>query len=139
MSEYEKILRELGSFGPYQRRAFLLVSMFETPLAWAMLTPILLNYKPDFFCPDWDGLHDSLMDNQTDPSLIKQIDNMQSLQWYQMFNNLSTVNLTMKRNECPNNDVCSGIQFDGDIKSIVTQVTPLFYTFNDLSLPEKKN
>jgi hypothetical protein len=56
MSEYEQILRQLGSFGPYQRRAFILVSMFETPLAWAMLTPILLNYRPDWYCTDWNIL-----------------------------------------------------------------------------------
>ena len=56
MSEYEQILRQLGSFGPYQRRAFILVSMFETPLAWAMLTPILLNYRPDWHCTDWTSL-----------------------------------------------------------------------------------
>ncbi|KAL5004057.1 hypothetical protein ScPMuIL_017513 [Solemya velum] len=50
MSEYEKILREIGAFGPYQVRVFILVSMFETPLAWAMLLPMLLNGAPDWSC-----------------------------------------------------------------------------------------
>ena len=46
MSEYEDILNEIRPFGPYQRRVFILVSMFETPLAWAMLLPIFTSASP---------------------------------------------------------------------------------------------
>lgn len=52
MLEFENVLRQLGSFGPYQRRVFILVSMFETPVAWAMLLPIFLNVVPEWKCPD---------------------------------------------------------------------------------------
>lgn len=52
MLEFENVLRQLGSFGPYQRRVFVLVSMFETPVAWAMLLPIFLNVVPEWKCPD---------------------------------------------------------------------------------------
>lgn len=52
MLEFENVLRQLGSFGPYQRRVFVLVSMFETPVAWAMLLPIFLNVVPEWKCSD---------------------------------------------------------------------------------------
>lgn len=50
MSEYENILQEIGAFGPYQVRVFILVSMFETPLAWVMLLPLLVHGTPDWTC-----------------------------------------------------------------------------------------
>lgn len=50
MNEFERVLKQLGSFGAYQRRVFILVSMFETPVAWAMLLPIFLNVVPDWKC-----------------------------------------------------------------------------------------
>lgn len=123
MSEYEEILRKLGSFGPYQRRAFLLVSMFETPLAWAMLTPILLNAKPDWYCPDWDGLHETLIEeNKTDPSAIRLIRSYKDLEWYQRFTNTSTVNLTVTTNTCTkDNKICDGLKFQDDFNSVVSQ------------------
>lgn len=123
MSEYEDILCKLGSFGPYQRRAFLLVSMFETPLAWAMLTPILLNAKPNWYCPDWEALHQSLIaQNKTDAGFITQIRNMDDLRWYQMYTNTSSVNLTVTDNTCTSdNKICDGLKFQDDFNSIVSQ------------------
>ncbi len=50
MSAYEEILTDLRPFGPYQIRVFVLVSMFETPLAWAMLLPIFTSAKPSWTC-----------------------------------------------------------------------------------------
>ena len=124
LSEYEDILRKLGSFGPYQRRAFLLVSMFETPLAWAMLTPILLNAKPDWYCPDWEGLHESLIaENRTDPSIIREIRNYEDLKWYQRYTNTSQINLTVTSNTCTlDNKICDGLRFQDDFNSVVSQV-----------------
>lgn len=121
MSEYEKILREIGSFGPYQRRAFLLVSMFETPLAWAMLTPILLNFKPDWDCYDWKGLQDRLIAENYSETYVRGIDNAESLSMFRYFANY-TGNITIHsaRNACPNDTVCPGIIFDEGVKSIVT-------------------
>ena len=52
MSEYEKILEDIGPFGPFQVRIFLLVSLFETPLAWAMLVPIFTASNPGTACLD---------------------------------------------------------------------------------------
>lgn len=124
MSEYEQILRQIGSFGPYQRRAFILVSMFETPLAWAMLTPILLNFKPDWFCTDWTSVQDGLIsDNITDidESYIRQIDSQNKLQTFLYFVNF-TGNITTNRtkNTCFNDKICPGIEFDDEVKSIVS-------------------
>ncbi|KAK3097018.1 hypothetical protein FSP39_005624 [Pinctada imbricata] len=50
MSHYEKVLQDLGPFGPFQRRVFVLVSLFETPVAWAMLLPIFLGRKTSWKC-----------------------------------------------------------------------------------------
>ncbi|GFS26250.1 solute carrier family 22 member 15-like [Elysia marginata] len=52
MGEYENILHQIRSFGPFQVRLFVLVSLFETPLAWAMLVPIFTAANPGFFCSD---------------------------------------------------------------------------------------
>ncbi|KAH3834353.1 organic cation transporter protein-like [Dreissena polymorpha] len=124
MSEYEKVLEQLGSFGPYQRRAFLLVSMFETPLAWAMLTPILLNYKPDWYCYDWPSIHQTLYNESAiDPAVIPRITDIEMLDYYKYLYN-STVNFTLNRtkNTCgPNNEICTGIEFEQGINSIVSQ------------------
>lgn len=128
MSEYEHILRQLGSFGPYQRRAFILVSMFETPLAWAMLAPILLNIKPDWLCYDWETLQNSLIDqNISDPAYIRQINSMEALATYQYITNTTEANMTFIRNACPNdNSICPEITFVKGINSIVTQVSSVF-------------
>lgn len=50
MSEFESVLDGLGSFGPYQRRLFILVSLFETPTSWAMLLPVFTGASPGFRC-----------------------------------------------------------------------------------------
>lgn len=50
MSEYENVLEQIRPFGPYQIRIFVLVSLFETPLAWAMLAPIFTASNPGVFC-----------------------------------------------------------------------------------------
>ncbi|XP_055893424.1 organic cation transporter protein-like [Biomphalaria glabrata] len=52
MSEYEDILQKIRPFGPHQVRTFVLVSLFETPLAWAMLGPIFTAKTPLFSCSD---------------------------------------------------------------------------------------
>jgi len=121
MSEYENILRKIGSFGPYQRRAFILVSMFETPLAWAMLTPILLNRMPDWYCPDWQGLQNDLMPNSSSPEMVSLINSYESLEMYQLQTNTSTVYLPTITNACPGDRVCPDIHWKEDINSIVTQ------------------
>ncbi|KAH9513363.1 hypothetical protein Btru_034737 [Bulinus truncatus] len=50
MSEYEDILQKIRPFGPYQIRTFVLVSLFETPLAWAMLESLFTSAIPKFNC-----------------------------------------------------------------------------------------
>ena len=122
MSEYENILRKLGSFGPFQRRAFILVSMFETPLAWAMLTPILLNRMPDWYCPDWPALQENLAANGSYSDLAKQVNSYESLDTYQLFTNTNTVHLPVNLKACPGGRTCPDMTFKEDINSIVTQV-----------------
>ncbi len=51
MHEFEEIIEEVGAFGPYQIRVFILVSAFETPAAWAMLLPVFAAATPTWKCP----------------------------------------------------------------------------------------
>ncbi|OWF37778.1 organic cation transporter protein-like [Mizuhopecten yessoensis] len=99
MSEYESILHKIGSFGPYQRRVFILVSMFETPAAWAMLLPIVLHATPDWECPIFGHGNSSTFN-------LSEASNSSSF----------TVN------EClPDGSQCPGLQFTGPFSSIVSE------------------
>lgn len=113
MSEYEKILKQIGSFGPFQRRVFILVSMFETPAAWAMLLPILLHATPDWTCPGVETGHNYsnvsgsyLSDRQTDTNL--------SMSDYG--NASSTINTCQA-----SGDRCPGLVFTGPFTSVVSE------------------
>ncbi|XP_048736438.1 organic cation transporter protein-like isoform X2 [Ostrea edulis] len=94
MSEFENVLKQLRSFGPYQRRVFVLVSMFETPAAWAMLLPIFLNVVPKQQCVE------PLDTNATETSLDTNI----------------TTKLCMG-----SGDLRPGVMFCEDIQSIVSE------------------
>ncbi|XP_033750131.1 organic cation transporter protein-like [Pecten maximus] len=99
MSVYETILHKIGSFGPFQRRVFILVSMFETPAAWAMLLPILLHATPDWECPDFQ-------DNNTSSTNLSYATNTSSF----------------VGNKClPDGSQCQGLQFTGPFTSIVSE------------------
>ena len=63
MEEYENVLQQIRAFGPFQGRIFVLVSLFETPLAWAMLVPIFTAANPGFFCSG--DSHDDVLFNST--------------------------------------------------------------------------
>lgn len=105
MLEFEDVLRQLGSFGPYQRRVFVLVSMFETPVAWAMLLPIFLNVVPEWKCPEFSNA--SLTHNS---SLTTNI-------------SLSTTNISLSINECSESGLlCPGASFSKEIQTIVSEV-----------------
>ncbi|KAL3866340.1 hypothetical protein ACJMK2_043646 [Sinanodonta woodiana] len=124
MSEYEDILRQIGSFGPYQRRAFIFVNMFETPLAWAMLAPILLNAKVDWFCPDWSQVYVNYTDSSGNLSTLS----INSWDEYDLYHHIlgngTNIPVPSLLNYCPeNNTVCPGIKFDSKdgLSSIVTQ------------------
>jgi hypothetical protein len=103
MSEFESVLKQLGSFGPYQRRIFVLVSMFETPAAWAMLLPIFLNVVPKQNC------HSPLDTNATETYKSSQDINSTTL--------LCT----------GSGDLRSGVVFCDDVQSIVSEVRELFF------------
>ena len=96
MSEYEKVLKQLGSLGPlkyfgkYQVRVFIIVSMFETPAAWAMLLPILINAKPDWICTD--------------------------------SNTSGSTQNTTSQGCTVDNKACSGIKYTGEFTSIISEV-----------------
>ncbi|XP_060074393.1 organic cation transporter protein-like [Ylistrum balloti] len=99
MSEYENILHKIGSFGPFQRRVFVLVSMFETPAAWAMLLPIILHATPDWTCSGFGH-------NNTSSVNLSEATNSSSLMV----------------NKClPDGMQCPGLQFDGSFTSIVSE------------------
>ncbi|XP_061172657.1 organic cation transporter-like protein [Saccostrea echinata] len=99
MSEFESILRQLGSFGAYQKRVFILVSMFETPAAWAMLLPIFLNIAPEWKCPEFSDSNATL----TNKSSLEK-------------------NVALSAKQCSESDtLCPGAVFSEDIQSIVSE------------------
>nr|XP_022329707.1 organic cation transporter protein-like [Crassostrea virginica]XP_022329708.1 organic cation transporter protein-like [Crassostrea virginica]XP_022329709.1 organic cation transporter protein-like [Crassostrea virginica]XP_022329710.1 organic cation transporter protein-like [Crassostrea virginica] len=98
MYEFENVLSQLGSFGAYQRRVFVLVSMFETPVAWAMLLPIFLNVVPEWECP---GSSSNVSTS---------------------FNSSSNSNITLPKEQCTGSgSVCPGAVFSGDLNTIVSE------------------
>ena len=104
MSEYEQVLKQIGSFGPCQRKVFILVSMFETPAAWAMLLPILLNVTPKWICTS-SHINSTFNDSGS---------------WNISQHNISDAETT---NVCSaDGNVCPGIQFTDDFTSIVSEV-----------------
>ncbi|KAK3788267.1 hypothetical protein RRG08_027001 [Elysia crispata] len=71
MGEYENVLQQIRAFGPFQVRIFVLVSLFETPLAWAMLVPIFTAANPGFFCSDYSG-SDSIFNSTQDEDVCQR-------------------------------------------------------------------
>ena len=50
MTDFEDILDDVGTFGPFQVRLFVLVSLFETPAAWAIFLPVFIQKMPEWSC-----------------------------------------------------------------------------------------
>ncbi|CAG5134983.1 unnamed protein product [Candidula unifasciata] len=98
MSEYEAVLEQIKAFGPFQVRTFILVSLFEAPLAWAMLVPMFTADKPRFFC--------------TTPQANNQSSELTDLN-----------NTYMQEPEVcsANSSTCLGIEFDSEFTSIVSE------------------
>ena len=92
--EYEDIIEKLGSFGPFQIRVFILVSMFETPAAWYMLLPVFTGAVPAWTCPSTPSLNNNTESNNTDMDMACM----------------------------PDNSVCSGISYTDEFTSIVSEV-----------------
>ena len=112
--EYEKVLKDLGSFGPYQRRVFVLVSLFETPAAWAMLLPIFLGHKPEWTCL---GLAESV-DNST---VGYNKSSSGNASYIHINGSTHTGSICLA-----DGGVCPGIQFVDDFTSIVSEVCSTF-------------
>ena len=102
MSEYEAVLQQLGDFGPYQVRIFILVSLFETPLAWAMLVPIVTAANPGTFCSLFDHIGNSSSGLKVSLNNDSDVD-------------ICTVNQSL----------CGEIKFDPSFTSIVSEVRKL--------------
>ncbi|XP_005098324.1 organic cation transporter protein [Aplysia californica] len=98
MSEYESILEQIRPFGPFQVRIFVLVSLFETPLAWAMLVPIFTASNPGSYC------------SYMDP------DKNQSLGAFSSYNSSSSVDTCSK-----NESVCGEVVFKSTFTSVVSE------------------
>ncbi|KAJ8304939.1 hypothetical protein KUTeg_018522 [Tegillarca granosa] len=46
-----EILRDLHQFGSFQRKVFILVSLFDLPSAWSMILPVFIGGNPGWTCP----------------------------------------------------------------------------------------
>lgn len=62
--EFEDILHGVGSFGPFQVMVFIVVSLFETPAAWAMFLPVFIHRQVRWVCKN-DTYHDKFNDTET--------------------------------------------------------------------------
>ncbi|KAJ8304585.1 hypothetical protein KUTeg_018168 [Tegillarca granosa] len=97
MSEYEEILLDLHQFGSFQRRVFLLVSLFDLPSAWSMILPVYIGGNPGWTCP--------VAENYTDDK------------------NISSKSLNFNIDTCSADDsICEGLSFNKDFTSILTEV-----------------
>lgn len=105
-SEFEEIIEQIGAFGPYQVRVFILVSMFETPLAWAMLLPALTSAKPPWICHDDNDLYV----NSTDSIYNEEL-------------NATNFSLNFTSTCAANGKACQNIQFSSEFTSIVSEVS----------------
>ena len=96
MTQFDDILDDLGSFGPFQLRLFLVVSLFETPAAWSMFLPVFVSAKPTWRCPVWSPDFGSS-------------------------NTTTAANYT--ENTCTEaNGICAGIEYTSEFTSIVSEV-----------------
>ncbi|BFZ01342.1 hypothetical protein BsWGS_04381 [Bradybaena similaris] len=98
MSEYEAVLEQIKAFGPFQIRTFVLVSLFEAPLAWAMLVPMFTAAKPRFYC-------------STPPAYNQSSD----------FTHTNITNMQESEVCSANISTCPGIEFDTEFTSIVSE------------------
>ncbi|XP_067666322.1 organic cation transporter protein-like [Haliotis asinina] len=104
MSEYEAVLTDLRPFGPFQVQVFILVSAFETPLAWAMLLPIFTSAKPPWTCGSVSVDTGQLVNS----SLLKALNS----------SNMSVV----QEAEClPSGELCQGMMFSEEFTSILSE------------------
>ncbi|KAJ8304940.1 hypothetical protein KUTeg_018523 [Tegillarca granosa] len=101
MSEYEEILSDLHQFGSFQRRVFILVSLFDLPSAWSMILPVFIGGNPGWKCP--------VAGNYTDDK------------------NISSKGLNFTINTCSADDsICEGLSFNKDLTSILTEVMSVY-------------
>lgn len=50
MRDFDDVLEEIGPFGPFQITVFVLVSLFETPTAWAMFLQVFVAADQPWIC-----------------------------------------------------------------------------------------
>ena len=50
MPDFDDLLDEVGGFGPFQVTVFVLVSLFETPTAWAMFLHVFVAAHQPWTC-----------------------------------------------------------------------------------------
>ena len=111
MSEFEEILEEIGAFGPFQIRVFLLVSAFETPAAWAMLLSVFASSESSWTCPESSNYNDT-------HSIFSK-----SMYLSNSGSNYSDMYTNSTEGSClPDNTPCPGHKFTGDSSTIVTEV-----------------
>ncbi|XP_013378671.1 solute carrier family 22 member 15-like [Lingula anatina] len=107
MSEgFERILKDIGSFGRKQIEVFVIVNLCDLMTGWTILIPIFIGAQPHWECPAL---------NNTVP-------------WSE-WSNTTTVpdwdqgNKSMSRVDActPDNGVCQGIKYTSEFTSIVTE------------------
>ncbi|CAH1796783.1 unnamed protein product [Owenia fusiformis] len=116
-NQFEDVIEQLGGFGPYQRRIFLLVSLFETPAAWAMLLPVFTGATPTWSCPLMMNYTYTNHDNENvtgDHHGNRTVDH---------HGNYSSGNMTYAETGACSSDgsICQSVQYSKDYTSVVSE------------------
>lgn len=125
MRDFDDILDEIGSFGPFQITVFLLVSIFETPTAWAMFLQVFVAADQPWTCSSLLSYNLTSGDN-----LIHVTSVNRSLYAEDSFGTAQLCELIA-------NGSCGEILFMGDFTTVISEVysVQVWNTFSNFNLP----
>ena len=103
---FDELLSQIGSFGPFQIRVFILVSAFEAPAAWMLLQHVFAAARPSWVCPSADRGGNSTSAGGA---------------WTMSMPAENSTGCT------PYGSVCPGRVYTSDYTSIVTEVSSLIF------------
>jgi len=110
MKDFDDILDEVGSFGPFQITVFLLVSIFETPTAWAMFLQVFVAADQPWTCSSL------LYRNQTSGDNLSHVTSVNG-----SLNAGDSFGLSLQC-ELVANGSCGEIVFTGDFTTVISEV-----------------
>ncbi len=122
-SEFEEVLSAIGDFGPFQICVFILVSMFETPAAWAIFLPVFIARKPDWMCVQSSSF--DLSTNASRALTVLQVQGTERGSNYSEPLNSTEVPLDDEEAKCAlyKSENCEEVLYLGNYSSIISDVS----------------